>query len=458
MNRRDFLTMLGLTGGSLMLPSIRPAFADEDRPLRFLLFYTSQGTVPNRWTANPEGNPDDRDWTSDLNRWSAEDFSDILRPLHPWRSQLGIVDGLGLVSAEEDGSGFRHERSQAHSLTGANAAWEGGFPWAGQATVDQQLADVLARADRYRSLELSVYNGLAYDGYGSVIYRGRNQPVPMIDDPRRLWDRLFGSGAAEADRLAAHQGSVLDAVASRYASLAPKLSVADRAKLDQHRELVRGLEQRVNGLATATCGSTPERAEDYGDYERDFANHRDVAVAALACDLTRVVSIQMGQLTTEQLGRPPGDVHAEYAHEIYTSREGEEAMTEYGRVHAAHFASILAALDAVPEGSGTLLDRTVVVWMSEMADSWHGMDRYPVVYAGGGGVLNRGVYAHYARTSPYRGLVPVEDGLMGIPHQKWLQTLMTGMGAPTNAIGVTSVRGSDGMPIDCTGTLAELLP
>lgn len=458
MIRREFLKMLGLTGGSLVLPSLHPAMADDGAPLRFLLFYTSQGTVPDRWRSNPEGNPVDRDWTSDLTRWSAADFSDILRPLHPWRGQLGVVDGLGLVSCEADGSGFRHERSQAHSLTGANAAWEGGFPWSGQATIDQRIADAIARPDRYRSLELSVQDGLAYDGYGSVIYRGRNQPVPMIDDPRRLWDRLFGAGSTDADRVAANQGSVLDAVAHRYAELAPRLSAADRAKLELHRDMVRSLEGRINGLAQASCGGTPARPADYGDYERDFAAQRDLAVAALSCDLTRVASIQMGQLSTESLGRGAGDVHAEYAHEIYSTASGEEAMTEYNRLHAEHFASILAALDAVEEGGGSMLDHTVVVWMTEMADSWHGMDRYPVVYAGGGGVLRRGVYAHYARTSRYDGLSYREDGRMGVPHQKWLQTLSTAIGAPTDAIGVRSVRGSDGREIDCTGLLGALLP
>jgi hypothetical protein len=175
------------------------------------------------------------------------------------------------------------------------------------------------------------------------------------------------------------------------------------------------------------------------------------------CDLTRVVSLQMGQLTTERLGLGAGDVHADYAHDIYGRRTAEDAMTEYGRVHAEHMARILAALDAIPEGNGTLLDNTVVLWMSEMADSWHGFDRYPIVYEGGGGRLKLGQWAHYAPASQMDFLSPNGESIMGKPHQTFLQTLLTAMGEPTNAIGVESVTGRSGVRIDCTGVLNEVL-
>ena len=132
-------------------------------------------------------------------------------------------------------------------------------------------------------------------------------------------------------------------------------------------------------------------------------------------------------------------------------------MTTYGQVHAGHMAQILAALDAIPEGSGTLLDNTVVVWMSEMADSWHGFDRYPIVYGGGGGRLRLGQWAHYAPASPIEFLTPAGARRMGRPHQHFLQSLLTSMGAPTNAIGVQEVTARDGGRIDCTGVLAELM-
>ncbi|MEM6929476.1 MAG: DUF1552 domain-containing protein [Myxococcota bacterium] len=454
MNRRQLLAALGLTAGSLTLPSL--GRAQSGPPLRFVLFYTAQGCVPSRWVCQPPGRPLDQDWVEDWSQWDASLFSDSLRPLHRWRDQVTAIGGLSLVSAEADGDGFRHERAQAHSIAGANAAWIGGFPYVGAATIDQRIADTIARSDRYRSLEISVSRGLAYDGYGSIINRGPNQPLPVIDDPRVLWDRLFGQGGSAGDPVIGAQGSVLDAVAGRYDALSKRLSGEDQQKLELHRDLVRNLEQRVGGLAAAACDE-PSRATGYGAYDEDFDQHADAVVAALSCDLTRVASFQMGQLSMAQLGLGPGDVHADVAHEIYSNPVAEDGMTAYQAYHAEqHFTRLLDKLAAVPEGGGTLLDNTVVVWMSEMADSWHGFDQYPVVYAGGGGVLPLGRYVNYARREPFRGLKPIEEPVMGVPHQRFLTSLLSSFGVADPTFGVTSVEGIDGAVIDCTGDLAEL--
>lgn len=455
--RRNFLTAMGLGAGSLFLPSLsRRARASGTPPTRFVLMYSAQGTVPDRWSTNPTNQPADQSWVEDMAGWSMGEMGEILAPLHAYRSQISVVDGLGLVSAEADGSGFRHERAQAHSLTGANAAWVGGFPYAGDATIDQVIADVVARPDRYRSLELSVGGGLSYDGYGSVIYRGRNQPLPVIDDPRLLWDRLFGAGMNGP--IQDNQASVLDALSERYGALAGQLNPVDQQKLDAHRELIHALESQIVGLAEAGCDDVPARPETHGDYDTDFAAQLGMATVALSCDLTRVVSFQMGQLTNAQLGAPPGDVHADFAHGIYDSQEASDVMTAYGNYHASHFAQILAALEAIPEGEGTLLDSTLVVWMSEMADSWHGFDRYPVVVGGGGGAcLRLGRYVHFPRSTPYQGLQYDQYPTMGLPHQRFLVSLCQAMGLPINAMPITELYNAMGERIDCSGPITELL-
>ncbi|MEL6345845.1 MAG: hypothetical protein AAFV53_22230, partial [Myxococcota bacterium] len=138
----------------------------------------------------------------------------------------------------------------------------------------------------------------------------------------------------------------------------------------------------------------------------------------------------------------------------------EDAMAQYMAYHAAQFARIMEVLDRIPEGDGSLLDNTVVVWMSELADSWHGMDQYPVVLGGGkNSRLQTGQYVNYARTSPRRGLKPYDDTspFMGVPHQKLLTTLCEGVGMAPPALGVSQVRGDNGETIDCTGNLPELL-
>lgn len=455
-SRRQFLSAMGLAGGSLFLPSLSRAM--DAPPVRFLLFYTSQGAVPGRWLCNPYGHADSVTWEDDWTLWAPEDFSDSLRPLHPWAHEVTAIGGLGLVSAEADGSAFRHERSQAHGLTGANASWVNSFPYSGDMTIDQRIADHLARPDRYRSLELSVSNGLSYDGFGSAVARGPNQPLPVIDDPRELWDRLFSIRAGAADPVLLRQGSVLDAVAQRYGSVGARLSAADRAKLETHRDLIRDLERQLVGVTTAECGGAPDRAGAYGDYDADFEAHLQLISAAFSCDLTRVASLQMGQLFTTQLGLGPGDIHAEHAHEIYSRQSGEDAMAAYMAYHSGQFARILDVLSSIPEGDGTLLDNTVVAWLPELADSWHGMDRYATVVGGGRNTrLRRGRYLHAGRTSPVDGLQADGSRFMGAPHQKMLIGLCQAVGMSTEALGVTSVDGWDGTRIDCTGALPGML-
>ena len=457
-SRRRLLTALGLGAGALSLPRVGRA-APAQPPTRFLLFYTAQGGVPDRWACDPRGLGDAVDWSEDWRTWDPLDFSESLRPLHPWAAEVTAVAGLGLVTAEADGASFRHERSQAHGLSGANALWRGGYPYGGGATIDQLLADHLARPDRFRSVEVSVAQGLSYDGYGSAVYRGPAQPLPVIDDPRELWDRLFGARRDGADPTAALQGSVLDAVAGRYGAVAPTVSADARRKLEAHMDLLRDLERRLDGLQSASCAAAPGRPEAVGDPTGDFEHSLGLVAAALSCDLTRVASLQMGQLEMDQLGLPGADVHADLAHDIYDSEEAAAGMAAYTAHHARQFARILTVLDQLPEGDGSLLDHTVVAWIPELADSWHGMDRFPIVLGGGRHTgLRRGRYVSYARTTPMACLGPAGmRPTMGVPHQRALVSIARAVGLDIDRVGEAAVEGTDGETIDCTGALPELL-
>ena len=96
--------------------------------------------------------------------------------------------------------------------------------------------------------------------------------------------------------------------------------------------------------------------------------------------------------------------------------------------------------------------------MSELADSWHGMDDYPVVLGGGAHCgIRLGQYLHHAALTPYETMQIVPDAYMGIPHQRLLITVCQAMGLDTQALGVTGIRGWDGSTIDCTGSIPGLL-
>jgi len=453
-SRRDLFRALGLSAGSLYLPSV--ARAEDAPPKRFLLLFSAQGCVPQTWLSNPSGHPEGTDWWEDWTTWDEADFGESLRPLAPYAAHCTAIGGLGLVSCAVDGSGFQHERSLAHGPTGANTVWVGGVPFPGAATIDQRIAEQVARSDRYRSIECSVHGGLQYAGPGAAIFQGAGQPLPAIEDPAELWSRLFGGAVGADAELVPHQASVLDLVADRYDVLSQRLSGEDRQKLAVHRDLVRDLESRLLGVSSAECPTVPA-LPTAGDYDADFENHVQLLASAFSCDLTRVASIQLGQLTPEQVGLPTGDMHFQYAHGIYTERIAELAMTTYAQVHCGHLAHILDVFGSIPEGDGTLLDNTVILWISELADSWHGMDQFAAVVAGGANSgLQLGRYIQYAKTSPVETPKPVAEAYMGVPHNRLLVSICRAMGLDVDQVGVDGVRGWDGSWVDCTGGLVEL--
>ena len=449
MDRRRFLQATGLAAGSLFLPSTTARADTVSRPpQRLVLFYTQHGTVYDRWRMLAGHDASTR-FEYDLSVASEGDFSDALRPLHPWRRKLAVVDGLALVSAELDTSGLRHIAGKATSLTGAGSEPVAGFELATAPSIDQRIADAIARADRLRTLEIGIGRPDV-----SVNYSGDRNVLPWELDPRATFQRLFGL-AGEVDSVGV-SASVLDLVSERYDSLARRSGAADRDRLNTHRDLVRDLETRVRGLSQVTC-EAPEPPTFTADYGTDFTTHVGLLSAALSCDLVRVATFHMGELPGARVDASfRGDVH-EYAHDIYQSQDAEELMVNYTRQHAREFAELLEALDSVPEGDGTLLDSTTVVWCGELADGNHGFERWPIVVAGGRG-FRLGRYFHWPSTTPFAGLA--FDGrldAMALPHQKFLTTLGRSFGLDIDAMPIRELSGIGGARIDCTGLLPGVL-
>ena len=170
--------------------------------------------------------------------------------------------------------------------------------------------------------------------------------------------------------------------------------------------------------------------------------------------MTRVASIQMGQLTPSLLGLPAGSMHDLYAHGIYYNQDSENAMASYMAYHAQQLAYILERFQAIPEADGTLLDNTVILWITELADSWHGMDRYPMLVAGGqNSGLHLGKYIHHARTTPFETPQYIPSPYMGVPHNRMLVTVCQAMGLDIDTVGQESIPGWDGTEISCSGAL-----
>lgn len=453
--RRRFLQALGLGASSLLVPPLaRSSRGDSSsaRPQRLLIFFTLHGTVYDNWKMKPgDGLLKKARWSASLNKLDASDFSPILRPLHPWRERMSIYDGLALVSAETERNHVRHIIGSLHAMTGAHTAIVSADAVGGAPSIDQRIADAISRPDQFRSLELSVGEPLV-----QIVSRDARQVLPLQTDPALLYQQLFGTG--EANLEAAAQAKVFRAAEQWYGSFAAGLSSEDKNRVEIHRGLLHDLELRAQSLASSDCSAPLAPTMSVG-YTEQFQDYCQLLTTALACDLTRVATLYMSTQPAERVGPDlEGEVHQEYAHDIYVDPGAAAAMTQYGVRHAEDLAYLLGQLDAIPDGEGSLLDNTTVVWCGELADGAHGYERWPVVVVGGRG-LKKGRYEHWPSTTPFAGYR--WDGTrttsMGVPHQKFLIALAQSFGLDLDALPIEEVSGINDAKIDCTGVLDGLL-
>ncbi len=180
-----------------------------------------------------------------------------------------------------------------------------------------------------------------------------------------------------------------------------------------------------------------------------------LAVAALSCGMTNIITLRGGQLPNDLIGAPPGDIHNDYAHSSDVDPTAMGVMTDYHTWYAERFAELLDKLDSIPEAGGTMLDHTIVVWTNELSSGVHEHHNLPIVIAGGSFAFDVGRLVRYAPISPVQGPWSVVD--VGRPHNMLLTSLAQAMGSSVTSVGLTDVALSDGSLLDCTGPLDRLL-
>ncbi len=400
LSRRTVLK--GLLGGAavsialppleFMMNSAGTAWADGSAfPTRFAMWLWGNGVTPSRWVPSAAGAGD------------AWQLSDQLAPLAAHKSKLVVASGFEARARNT----IPHLSGFGAILTGlAQVGEEGANTYAGP-TIDQQIAAEVGSQTAYRSIETGGWFT------NSVSHNGPYSPNPPETVPHALFDRLFGTTFvapgedARIDPRLALRRSVLDVVEDRVTALQSKLGTTDRRRLDQHLTGIRDLELLLARLEAgppdlAACSrpGTPGSTERLGDA---FLNHRamcDLLAMAYACDQTRVVSMSFMHGVSNYLF--PGAIAG---HHELTHNEPPEAGDFQPQVHAntvasmQEFAYFLSALDAVPEGDGTLLDHSVVLGTTDV--SWgftHSIDEYPLLLAGSAnGVFKQN--QHYRSTT-----------------------------------------------------------
>lgn len=431
-------------------------------PKRLLLISHCHGWTADSWTLRPSGATDADAFSLDLTTLPEADWSTGLAPLYRHREHLIAIDGLTLLTAESDGGGNRHDRGFIHAWTGNWADFSSADSRSTSASIDQLVAAAIARPDRLPSLELSV------DGAGEVgrpvSYAASGARLPVANTPEAAWTRLFGLSSSP-DPLVLRQQDAIAAAVAELDILGARLGAHGRDRLAGEATHLNALSSRIAGLADLSCPTVPDRVSTPTAFDDRFDAMSDLVAAAFACDLTRVISLSLGELPTEDFGGEAisDDVHKGIAHGVFDDPAKGAAMSGYMTAHAVQVARLVDLLAATPDpAGGSLLDHTLIVWGSELGNSWHGYQHYLPVLIGGSWAFQTGRYHHTPHATPAPvtvhpaihpdGTVP----LAGLPHQKMLVSVAQAMGLPVDHVGIPHFQSRSGDLIDASGPLDGL--
>jgi hypothetical protein len=329
-----------------------------------------------------------------------------LRSLAPFREQLTIVSNTDCSSAEPFTAseiGGDHFRSSAVFLTQAHPRQTRGADVQAGISLDQLFAQRFGQTTPLPSMQLCIEpsdQGGGCGGYScaytdTISWASPSRPLPMVRDPRVVFDTLFGvlrldeTPEARREQLARDR-SILDWVQSSLVRLQARLGPGDRARLGDYLDNVREVERRIRAVEVySASGETREQPEAPAGVPDSFSAHVrlmfDLQVLAFASDLTRVFAFKLGR---DNSNRAYPESGFDGAFHLTSHHSGKEAkILDFATLNAYHVGMIpyvLQRLKETPDGDGNLLDRTLLLYGSAMGDSnLHNHKRVPFVLAGG---------------------------------------------------------------------------
>ena len=347
----------------------------------------------------------------------------ILRPLEAYREQMVVVTGLsnkGIVSPNEGGG--VHTRAHGGWLSGVLPKRTEGADIEAGKTVDQYAADVLGAETSLRSLELTTESnftvGNCENGYSctyqnSTSWRSPTTPLPHERDPRAVFQRLFGDGGSVGARLAQMQTdrSILDSVAESINQLERRLGLSDRAAVEEYLNAVREIERRIQRVeqnsATTPLPTADQPAGVPDAYDEHVEMLFDMLALAYQADVTRVSCFQMAR---EVSGRTYPNIGVPEAHHSVSHHQlnphNIEQYTKINTHHVSLFSKLIERMQNTPDGDGTLLDHTIMLYGTGMGDGDHHTPyNLPVILVGGGcGKLAGGRHMKYEMDTPFMNL------------------------------------------------------
>ena len=430
-------TMLKGMGASIGLPLL-DAMVPASRPLASTAAGRAADSTRLVCIENVHGAAGCNDLGASLGLWSpkeeGKDFDlslSSMNPLEPFRKYLTIVSDTDSRMADAFSPaeiGGDHFRTAAVFLTQAHPKQTQGSDVFAGTSFDQVYAQHIEGQTPIGSMQLTIENvdqagGCAY-GYSCVYtdtisWASPTQPLPMIRDPRAVFEQLFGAGGTpeqRAERLATDR-SILDWVMGEMSGLRRDLSAADQHRLDLYTTNIRELEQRIRRIeAQNTGGEEREIPEAPVGVPDDFAEHVklmfDLQVLAFMSDATRVFSLKLGRDASPRVFPESGSDSPYHAASHHGGRE--DRVRDFAKINTYHVSMIpyfLEKLQSVTEGDSTLLDKTMVMYGSAMADSnLHNHIRCPLFLVGGANGMLKG--ENHVKATPGTPMANVMLGLL----------------------------------------------
>ena len=423
--RRTMLKGLGAGIALPMLDAMMPALSAQSKkkaPPRLGFVYAAHGIIHSQWKPTQTG----------------KNFalSPNLKPLEGLREHINVLTNLSHLEADTKGDGSGdHNRAAAAWLTGVHA-YDRTRPGAEirlATTVDQIAAKHLGKDTQVPSVEITLdtaSQGSCDSGdcfyVNTVSWRNETTPNSPENHPRVIFERLFGDGGSPEQRKARLQtsGSILDSVLEETAGLTNQLGKADTSKLAEYLDSIREVERGIEAAESQVAESLelPDRPVGIpGTFEDHCKTMFDLQLIAFRADITRVFSMVMAR---ELSGRSYANIGVPGNHHLISHhRNDAQLMEQKAKIDTYHIQMLgyfIDKLRTTPDGDGSLLDHSLLLFGSGMGDgNLHRHSDLPVLMAGKlGGKFQTGYHLAYKTDTPMSNLLVTILDNVGVPIEK----------------------------------------
>ncbi len=429
LHRRTVLRGVGATLALPLLDAMVPALANAQAtksPTRLSIVYLPNGIMMDKWTPATTG--------------ANYQLTPILEPLAAFKNQMLVLTGLAhstgrALAGENTGD---HARAGASYLSGVHPKKTEGADTEAGVSMDQIAAAQLSKETQLASLELGIESNAmlgSCDGGSSCAYtntiawRTPTTPLPIENDPRAVFERLFGTSGStdKSARLAriARDKSVLDFVGEEINRLGRAVGPRDKIKVDEYIEAVRDTERRIQMAEQQSARELPVVDQPPG-VPSDYAEHAklmmDLLLLAYQTDMTRISTFMLAR---EVSAHSYPEIGVSDSHHPLSHHQDEAAKLErlhkINEYHFQQFAYLVKKLAAAPEGDGKMLDYTLFLYGTGISDSnTHFHDDLPIALIGGknAGIVG-GRFLRHPKGTPLTNLHVSILGTLGVPVEKF---------------------------------------